>query len=104
MTIPAYKDIAEKFFGTLWQEAQPADWALVAWKLSEQRAEVAPPKELVDLLLASKRDHLECEDCWYSCSTLCCDDERSGNPCDCGADTWNALVDKTLSSYMNGER
>jgi hypothetical protein len=39
--------------------------------------------------------HTTCEDCWYSCSQAtvaagvsvdlaCCDDDRSGQPCDCG--------------------
>lgn len=34
--------------------------------------------------------HYECEDCWYSCSTICCDDWRKSDECDCGADQENA--------------
>ncbi|WP_445520419.1 DUF6221 family protein [Streptomyces sp. NEAU-174] len=39
--------------------------------------------------------HLVVEDCWYTCAAATeerdngetCDDERRGNPCDCGRDT-----------------
>ena len=34
--------------------------------------------------------HYECEDCWYSCATLCCDEHRRSDKCDCGADEENA--------------
>ncbi len=29
--------------------------------------------------------HAECEDCWYSCSTICCNERRKSAECDCGA-------------------
>jgi hypothetical protein len=35
--------------------------------------------------------HYDCEDCWYSCATLCCDEHRRSDKCDCGADEENAL-------------
>lgn len=34
--------------------------------------------------------HHECEDCWYSCATICCDEHRRSDKCDCGADEQNA--------------
>lgn len=42
-----------------------------------------------------RRQHYECEDCWYSCPKSedgCCDENR-GDDCTCGADTHNALID-----------
>lgn len=33
--------------------------------------------------------HYECEDCWYSCATICCDEGRRSEKCDCGADAEN---------------
>lgn len=35
--------------------------------------------------------HYECEDCWYSCALLTCDDHRKGSKCDCGADEQNEM-------------
>lgn len=40
--------------------------------------------------LREKVPHYECEDCWYSCATLTCDDRRASETCDCGADNENA--------------
>ena len=37
--------------------------------------------------LRAPADHYDCEDCWYSCATLTCDDHRRSDVCDCGADT-----------------
>lgn len=51
-------------------------------------------------LLKAKRSHYYCEDSWYSCPQAedgCADDRRRGKPCDCGADTFNAEVDRVLS-------
>ena len=36
--------------------------------------------------------HYECEDCWYSCATLTCDDRRRSEVCDCGVDKLNVLL------------
>ena len=35
--------------------------------------------------------HYECSDCWFSCATLTCDDDRASDKCDCGADGLNEL-------------
>ena len=35
--------------------------------------------------LHKPHSHLDCEDCWYSCATLTCDERRKGDECDCGA-------------------
>jgi hypothetical protein len=39
--------------------------------------------------LKRETPHFDCEDCWYSCATLCCDDRRKSEECDCGADDEN---------------
>lgn len=36
-------------------------------------------------LLQRLTGHYECNDCWYSCSTICCDENRKSDECDCGA-------------------
>ena len=36
-------------------------------------------------LLQRLTGHYECDDCWYSCSTICCDENRKSDECDCGA-------------------
>jgi hypothetical protein len=55
------------------------------------------------LLLESKRSHVVCEDCWYSCpaSGECCKPDHGGK-CDCGADEWNAKVDIALTDAVFG--
>lgn len=55
---------------------------------------------LLALLQESRKNHYECEDCWYSCATLTCDEHRRGE-CDCGADKWNAKVDAALSGHLS---
>lgn len=47
----------------------------------------------VDALVAliEARRHYTCDDCWYSCAQAtgddaCCDEDRTGGPCDCGRD------------------
>ena len=40
--------------------------------------------------LSKEVPHYDCEDCWYSCATLTCDDHRKSDKCDCGADAENA--------------
>lgn len=41
--------------------------------------------------LRTKMPHYECEDCWYSCATITCDEQRSSTICDCGADQENSI-------------
>lgn len=65
-----------------------------ATALEAERSRVAA---LEALALASMRRHKTCEDAWYSCAAAtgddaCSDDSRRGQPCDCGADKWNARV------------
>jgi hypothetical protein len=48
----------------------------VAW---EARARLAVEE------LQRHTGHYECEDCWYSCATICCDERRKSDECDCGA-------------------
>lgn len=38
--------------------------------------------------------HYECEDGWYSCATICLDERRRSETCDCGADQENAIKAK----------
>ena len=40
--------------------------------------------------LRRETQHYDCEDCWYSCATLTCDESRRSDKCDCGADEENA--------------
>ena len=51
----------------------------------EQAMSAAPVSGL------QEKPHFDCEDCWYSCATLTCDDRRYGPVCDCGADEFNTL-------------
>jgi hypothetical protein len=41
--------------------------------------------------LQRETPHYDCEDCWYSCATICCDEHRKSDKCDCGADEENAV-------------
>lgn len=52
---------------------------------------VNTPLNSVDAIawLRTKVSHYECEDCWYSCATLTCDEHRKSDQCDCGADEEN---------------
>ncbi len=45
-----------------------------------------------------RRSHYDCEDCWYSCPKSedgCCNSGK-GNECDCGADNYNAIIDRII--------
>jgi len=60
-------------------------------------------KEEAIAYLRTPSPHDECEDCWYSCATLTCDERRRSTECDCGADARTAkhaaiadLLEKTL--------
>lgn len=51
-----------------------------------------------ELLNGMRREHLECEDGWYSCPLSeggCFNDSRSG--CDCGAEKTNRAIDEILA-------
>ena len=49
--------------------------------------------------LKQETPHYECEDCWYSCAILTCDERRSSDKCDCGADRENEMK-RTLLAYL----
>ena len=60
-------------------------------------------------LKALRRKHHVCdEDCWYTCAAATderdgghtCDDARSGKPCDCGADKFNAETDSIVAALL----
>jgi hypothetical protein len=56
--------------------------------------------QALEALEKSKRSHTYCEDSWYSCPKAedgCADDSR-GPECDCGADEFNAELDKTITA------
>lgn len=81
-------------------------WAAARPDMSGSKVIVGAIDELLELralLLASKRSHYECEDCWYSCpkSGECCNDSRRNSECDCGAAEWNAKVDAALASFAS---
>ena len=54
----------------------------------------------VEWLERRRRAHYDCEDCWYSCATLTCDEQRRSDKCDCGADTMNAEIDAMLQAAL----
>jgi hypothetical protein len=57
---------------------------------------VVVPREWLEKL---KRGHYYCEDPWYSCPKHeeGCANAGKGTECDCGADEWNAEIDRMLS-------
>ena len=65
----------------------------------------AEVRELVEALTRLEK-HYDSEDCWYSCSTLTCNDQRRSLQCDCGADRINAMHERaaTLLTAMLAER
>lgn len=42
-------------------------------------------ENLAERLRRAKQGHYECEDCWYSCATITCNEDRHSDKCDCGA-------------------
>lgn len=52
--------------------------------------------------LRQETTHYDCEDCWYSCATICCDENRKSDKCDCGADRENALK-KAALALLSGD-
>ena len=51
-------------------------------------------------LIAAKRAHYVCDDCFYSCpkSGECCDQDADPEKCYCGADAHNAKIDEALNA------
>lgn len=58
-------------------------------------------KQIVsDLAILATRDHLYCEDSWYSCPLAeggCSDNRNPKDKCNCGADEHNAKVTALVS-------
>ncbi len=54
------------------------------------------PALRIDLFEFLRREahHYECEDCWYSCATITCDERRKGGSCDCGANEALSLLNR----------
>lgn len=48
-------------------------------------------KEQIVAWLCKPVSHYECDDCWYSCATITCDENRRSSVCDCGADEENEM-------------
>lgn len=57
---------------------------------------------LREALEIATRTHYECEDCFYSCSTICCDDNRRDKECDCGADDKNRRISEIRKQFLEG--
>ena len=79
-------------------EVEPFRQLFAALRASPPPQPAPEVAELARRLLASKHDHYECEDCWYSCATICCDESRKSDKCDCGATEENALKDEAASA------
>ncbi len=57
--------------------------------------------QLVIQVEALRRQHVWCDDCWYSCPKSedgCCNDNYSPDECTCGADDHNARVDTLIAA------
>ena len=57
--------------------------------------------------LRLEMSHFECDDCWYSCAKLTCDENRRSDVCDCGADEQGRirkLIADELSAAERGSR
>jgi len=70
------------------------EWALI------RLGYPAPPSPEPEGIPVLKRaaQHYDCEDCWYSCATLTCDDARRSDECDCGASETQAVLDSMISN------
>jgi len=48
-----------------------------------------------------KREHLQCEDPWYSCpKSGQCFNDNAGDCCTCGADDINEAIDKMIGNTV----
>ncbi len=80
MSLPEWPDTAT-FIG-LPNETQYGD----QWLYESARAEAAIARLRVTVEALKKRSsHYECEDCWYSCATITCNEDRRSDECDCAA-------------------
>ena len=57
-------------------------------------------KLALEALESNKRNHLYCEDTWYSCPKHedGCANDAEGDECNCGADDINAELDKAITA------
>ena len=64
-----------------------------------------PPMTFNEAILWLQTDHghTDCEDCWYSCATLTCDETRKSDVCDCGGDAINEIKAK-IAKMLIAER
>lgn len=53
--------------------------------------------------LAKEVPHRDHEDCWYSCATICCDENRRSEKCDCGADEENAMRRRISECFISND-
>lgn len=86
---------AEKRYEQMYAEALAASKEVERLRANDARYQAA--------LLAAKRSHYECDDCWFSCprSGECCN-EAEGSECNCGADRHNAALDAAIKEAGNG--
>lgn len=66
---------------------------------------VAENERLRAALNAARRDHVSCDDGWYSCPMHpdgCLDESATG--CNCGADEHNAAIDIALGQQQRTEQ
>jgi len=63
-------------------------------------------EQLRAALVKAKRSHYSCEDSWYSCpmDPEGCANEFKEKKCDCGADEFNAEIDRVLAKTEQGRR
>ena len=63
-------------------------------------------EDLVTFLENSRRSHYYCEDYWYSCPKhpYGCADSWAGDECNCGADEYNAKLDRMIERLTNGQK
>ena len=87
-TVPSYAEIAEQTFGTLWQEAQPADWALIVHYMR-----TAPrPSQLPTM---AERPHKLADEIEKSLSDPRCnpDSSETSRTLTAGKGWWQMIVD-----------
>ncbi len=54
-------------------------------QLAAQNAALVAQAEEMGKALERFTSHRDCDDCWYSCATICCNERRKSDECDCGA-------------------
>lgn len=60
---------------------------------------------IIDELEKLRRQHINCEDPWYSCpkSSNGCIHEGAGDKCNCGADQHNAILDGVIAAITRDD-